>query len=318
MNVKKNGSVSLIAITIAGLGFAIPATAAPITYSYTTNIGFDPTGTIGAGGQNASQLVDELFGPGIGSTGSATLTGSFTYDNTTPQFDGNSRSAGYADAITNATVNFDSTNTAQANIDTIRNNLSSSSVGFNALSNGGFCGGQLVCESVGIPFVPTGNMVQVVNDTNFQITGPDGTVQFTPRDALSFSLGGTDSDEDFSPAISTDTFGDVFVNSVGVTLISEQSLDFFDSVALPENLSFLDNTNLQSSIFSIDFSGPNIPGGFSLEGILAAVENGGMDGDGGGPNQPPAVSVPEPGSLGILTLGLLGLLGFKARQSRKS
>jgi hypothetical protein len=51
------------------------ASAAPVTVSYSATLGFDPLATVGVGGQNAGTLINELFGPEIGSTGTATLTG---------------------------------------------------------------------------------------------------------------------------------------------------------------------------------------------------------------------------------------------------
>ncbi|GAB3683221.1 hypothetical protein GCM10028792_32190 [Salinisphaera aquimarina] len=304
--------VFLAAIAISGV-----ATGAPIKYSYSTSIGFDPSSTVGAGGENAAQLVDELFGPGIGSTGSATLSGSFTYNNAAPQFDGNNASAGYI-AITDANVSLGGTS-ARANIDTIRANSSTSSVGFNAVG-GGFCGSELGCQSVGLPHVATGNVVQVTNDTEFQIVNTGGTVEFTPRDALSFSIGGTDVQADFGPALSTETFGDVSVDLVSIGLISQQSPDFFDSVALPQDLSFLDDTDLEASIFEIVFSGPSLLDVFTLQGAITELANGDLDDetvDGDLPGGPGATDVPEPGSLFTLAFGLAWLVAFVAVRRRQ-
>ncbi|ADJ27830.1 hypothetical protein [Nitrosococcus watsonii] len=56
---------------------AAPSFAVPLTVSYGAIIGFDPTATVGTGGENAQTLIDELFGTGIGSTGLVSVTGSF-------------------------------------------------------------------------------------------------------------------------------------------------------------------------------------------------------------------------------------------------
>lgn len=149
------------------LAIAAPftASAAPVTVSYSAIIGFDPSATVGVGGQNAATLIDELFGPGIGSKGSATLTGVFTYETTTPAFNSNNRSAGYVNAITGASAAIGHS-TVTADIGEIAANATTSEVGYNTNPSSGFCGGREECAAAGLAFTPTGNMVQAVNDSN--------------------------------------------------------------------------------------------------------------------------------------------------------
>ena len=66
--------------TLLVLAIPLSTNAAPIIVSYSATIEFDSSAAVGTGGQNAGILIDELFGAGIGSGGSATLTGMFTYE----------------------------------------------------------------------------------------------------------------------------------------------------------------------------------------------------------------------------------------------
>lgn len=136
---------------------ALPLTtnAAPVTVSYSATIGFTPSATVGVGGQNASILIDELFGSGIGSTGTATLTGVFTYESTTPAVNSNSRSAGYVNTITGATATI-GPSTVTADIAEIATNKATSEVGYNTNAVSGFCATQEECAGAGLAYTPTG------------------------------------------------------------------------------------------------------------------------------------------------------------------
>src|SRR5690349_7036356 len=110
-----------------GLSIPLSIHAAPVTVSYSATIGFDASATVGVGGQNAGMLIDELFGPGIGSTGTATLTGTFTYEDTTLAFNSNTNSSGYVNARTGAAATVGSS-TVNAVISEIAANAATSSI----------------------------------------------------------------------------------------------------------------------------------------------------------------------------------------------
>ncbi len=266
--------------------------AAVVTVSYTATIGFDPSATVGVGGQNAETLINELFGPGIGSTGKANLTGSFTYETNTLALNSNTQGAGYVNAITaaSATLNGSSVN---ADISEIALNAETSDIGYNTNPSNGFCGSREGCLAIGEPFTSTGNLVQVINDSNFFILRDGNRTDFFNRDAVSLSLGATDSDNEFSPKLVTPSFGDVFVDELGLLFVSDANRSLINSVEIPTTDTFVTSSEIETTILSLTFSGKNIPDGFTLEGELNDF----------------TTVVPVPAAIWFMGTGLLGLIG---------
>lgn len=281
------------------LAIAIPfsASAAPVTVSYSATIGFDPSATVGVGGQNAGKLIDELFGPGIGSKGTATLTGVFTYEATSPAFNSNNLGAGYVNAITGATVTVGHS-TVTADIGEIAANAATSTMGYNTNPSSGFCGDRESCAATGLAFTPTGNVVQVVNDSNFFLIQDGNRVNYFNRDAISLGVGYTDSDSNFSPLLSTPSFGDVNVHGVSFTLISDANRSLNDSVLLPDSPSFVTSSEVETSVIELVFSGPKLVNNFTLNGQLTGFTTS---------------PVPEPASWAMMMAGL-ALLGSQIRR----
>ncbi|SEL62758.1 FxDxF family PEP-CTERM protein [Nitrosovibrio tenuis] len=284
------------------LAVAIPLSthAAPVAVSYSATIGFNPSATVGVGGQNAGTLINELFGPGIGSTGTATLTGTFTYESNTPVFNINNRSAGYTNAITGATATIGAS-TVAADIHDIAVNAATSSIGYNTNPSGGFCGNREGCAAIGLAFTPTGNLVQAVNDSNFFILENGNRVNFFNRDAVSLSIGYTDSHSNFSPLLSTPSFGDINVHGLGLNLISNVNRSLVDSVLLPDSNSFVTSSEVETTLFELAFSGPGLNDNFTLSGQLTSFTTS---------------PVPEPETYAMLLAGL-GLVGFIARRRKQ-
>lgn len=284
------------------LAMAIPfsASATPVTVSYSATIGFNPSATVGVGGQNAGMLINELFGPGIGSTGSATLTGTFTYESTTPAFNINNRSAGYVNAITGATATI-GTPTVAANIHDIEANAATSDFGYNTNPSAGFCSDREGCAAFGLPFTPTGNVVQLVNNTDFSLLQNGNRVNYFNRDGVFLGIGSTDSDSNFSPLLSTSSFGDVNVHGLTLILISNASRSLIDSVLLPDSASFVTSSQVETSIFELVFSGPGLANNFILNGQLTNFTTS---------------PVPEPESWAMMMAGL-ALLGSRIRRLKK-
>lgn len=238
-----------------------------VTVSYTATIGFDPTSTVGVGGQNAETLIDELFGSGIGSTGTATLTGSLTYDTNTPAQNPNNRNAVYANGITaaRATLNGSSVN---ADISEITLNAATSEIGYNTNPSSAFCASREGCLSIGLAFTPTGNNVQVVNDADFHILNNGNRTDFFNRDGIGFSIGRTDSDNEFSPKLVTPSFGDVFVDGLGLSFISDENRSLIDNVLLPTSDSFVTSSEVETTILTLHLSSENFTDDFILRGKL--------------------------------------------------
>jgi hypothetical protein len=273
---------------LLALVMPLSANAAPVTVSYSATIGFDPSVTVGAGGQNAGTLINELFGSGIGSTGTARLTGTFTYESTTPAFNINNGSAGYTYAVTGATATIGAS-TVATDIHDIAANAATSSVGYNTNPSSSFCGSREGCAAVGLDFTPTGNIVQVIDNSNFFLIQNGNRVDFFNRDAIRLSIGFTDSPNNFSPFLSTTSFGDVNVHGLSLTLISDVNRSLNDSVLLPDSNSFVTSSNVETTLFELVFSAPEFTNNFTLEGQLTNFTTS---------------PVPEPESWAMLVSGL--------------
>lgn len=274
--------------------------AAPVTVSYSATIGFTPSATVGVGGQNASILIDELFGPGIGSTGTATLTGVFTYESTTPALNSNSRSAGYVNTITAATATI-GRSTVTADIGEIAANKATSEVGYNTNAVSGFCATQEECAVAGLAYTPTGNVVQVVNDSGFRLIQNGHSVSYFDRDAIYLATGFTDSHSDFSPLLSTPSFGDVNVHGLDLTLVSNASRSLVDSVLLPDSNSFVTSNQVDASFLRLVLSGPGLNNDFSLTGQLTSLITS---------------PTPEPATWAMFVGGLIFLISLIGRDRR--
>jgi hypothetical protein len=286
------------------LALAIPLStnAAPVTVSYSATIGFNPSATVGVGGQNAGTLINELFGPGIGSKGTATLTGVFTYESTTPALNSNSRSAGYVDTITGATATI-GRSTVTADIGEIAANKATSEVGYNTNAVSGFCATREECAAAGLAFTPTGNVVQVVNDSNFFLIQNGHSVNYFDRDAIYLATGFTDSHSDFSPLLSTPSFGDVNVHGLDLTLVSNAGRSLVDSVLLPDSDSFVTSDQVDASFLRLVFSGPGLKNDFTLSGQLTNFTTS---------------PVPEPASWAMFISGLIFVISVIGRNRRYS
>ncbi len=285
-----------------GLSLPLSIYAAPVTVSYSATIGFDPSATVGAGGQNASTLINELFGPGIGSTGAATLTGTFTYESTTPAFNSNNSSAGYANSITSATATI-GRSTVTANLSEISANAATSEVGYNTNAGSGFCETREECAVGGLAYTPTGNVIQVVNDSSFRIIQNQngGSSSYFNRDAIVLGIGLTDSNNNFSPLLSTPSFGNINVHGMQLTFISNASRSLIDSVSLPDSNSFVTSSQVETSLLGLTFSGPGLKNNFTLNGHLTDFTTS------------PA---PEPETYAMLLAGL-GIVSFLGRRKNK-
>ncbi len=256
--------------------------------------------TVGAGGQNASTLINELFGPGIGSTGAATLTGTFTYESTTPAFNSNNSSAGYVNAITSATATIGHS-TVTANISEIAANAATSEVGYNTNAGSGFCETREECASGGLAYTPTGNVLQINNDSSFRIIQNGGSATYFNRDAISVGVGLTDSNNNFSPLLSAPSFGDVNVNGLQLILVSDANRSLIDSLLLPDSGSFVTSSQVETSLLELTFSGLGLKNNFTLNGHLTDFTTS------------PA---PEPETYAMLLAGL-GIVSFLGRRKNK-
>ena len=293
----------LILGVLLSSGLSSTAYAATVSVEYTATIGFDPAGVIGVGGEATSEFIEALFGPGIGSTGSAEVTGRFTFDSATPAYNSNTRSAGYFDAITSAEISL-GTQTVVADLEEINANDATSGFGYNSNDYAGFCGNRVGCASIGQPFQPDGNRIQVINDSDFFILDDSGNREwFYGRDAAFLSLGDTASDNEFSPTLNIPVFGDVFVDSAVLFAISDRSASVLDSVDLPGDKSFLLDDGVETAVLRLTFDGPGLLNDLLLEGKANLTTKIVDD---------KVSAVPNPAALPLL-LSALGILAFRRK-----
>lgn len=294
-------AAKLVSATLFALALPLTTNAAPVTVSYSATIGFDPSATVGVGGQNAATLINEVFGPGIGSTGSALLTGVFTYEATTPALNSNISSAGYTNALTGAAAIMGSSK-ANADIAEITSNAATSLIGYNTNPSPLWCSTSITCALAGLAFTPTGNLVHMVNDTDFTVLGPAGSSNiYFDRDAIFLGIGYTASSSNFSPLLSTPSFGDVTVKGLNLLLISDADRSLNSSVLLPTSDSFVTSSEVETSTINITFSGPGLRNDFTLTGQLTDFTTS---------------PVPEPSTWAMFISGLLLVIGWISRNYR--
>lgn len=221
----------------------------------------------------------------------------FTYESTTPALNSNNLSAGYVNAITGATATIGQSKVT-ADISEIAANAATSSVGYNTNPSTGACAGLEGCAAVGLAFTPTGNVVQVVNDSDFFLIQNGNRVNYFNRDSIYLGIGYSDSHSNFSPLLSTPSFGDVNVHGLELNLISNASRSLIDSVLLPDSNSFVTSSEVETSILVLVFSGPGLKNNFALTGQLTNFT---------------ASPVPEPASWAMFVAGLIFVISLMGR-----
>lgn len=288
---------------LIALAIPLSTNAAPVAVSYSATIGFNPSATVGVGGQNAGTLINELFGSGIGSTGTAKVTGVFTYESTAPALNSNSRSAGYINAITGATATIGAS-TVTADIQDIAANAATSQIGYNKdPSSSIWCVSPGTCLQNNLTFAPTGNLIQVVNNSDFYLN-PNGTpAYYYDRDAIALAIGFTPGHSALFPRLSTPSFGDVNVQALSFILISTADKSLVDSVLLPDSASFVTSSEVESSLLTLVFSGPGLENDFTLTGQL---------------NNFTTSPIPEPASWAMFISGLIFVISLIGRNRRYS
>ena len=201
---------------------------------------------IGVNGQTFEDLFDELFGKDAVDTGEANLFGTFSWNTDVPPFVSNPRAAHYPNSIVGATVALGSAS-AQAVTNDIALNAQSSIVGHNTFP-GPSCGSLAACNTLNVPFTPTGNLFTVFNDEDFTlidfITG-EPQAGFS-RDAMSLALGLTDSSMNFTPTVPTIDFGQVAVRGVIFSFIATEDGSVKSSTAIPTVNTFPDFEDAES------------------------------------------------------------------------
>ena len=252
------------------------AKSATITFGYSATMLFDPDNVVGISAETVGEVLDSVVGEGVGSDGELMLVGTFSWDSNSPFFNSNSVHASYANAINGSTVSIGSS-TFTADIDEIAANSATSLVGANTDPTSSFCGSRVGCDAVNLRFTPTGNVVRVLNNANFVVrnilTGElIDTSSSLGRDALTFSLGFTDSVAEYFPAVSTQDFGPVNVGGVNMVFVSTSDALVFSDVSLPDAVNFPDLSGIEQVSITLDLNSTQlIEGRLALNGLVTEV-----------------------------------------------
>ena len=280
--------------------FSSLAHSAPVTFTFQTNLLFDPTLTVGGQGQTVADVFDAIYGSGIGATGEIQMSGSLTYDDSTPvnqQFaadDGSGGAGSFLAPITGLQLNIGGA-TVNANIASINanNNLSSQGVGIGEVdATPEFCFGDFAdCQAStpGLAMIRTSNAAGVINSAL-----PAGEA----RDTIVFGLGFTGAANDFTPALSVGAPnpGGVFVDSFTMLLQSKLSVSLVnDHTRLPSTNTAFNVSNFEFAQIGVGFRGTGIDG-FDALGFLSVPP-------------PEPVVVPVPAAVWLFVSGLVGLAG---------
>ena len=280
-----------------------PASADLITLDFSADLSFDPGATVAAGGINAADIIDEIYGAGFGSLGTVSITGSLTYDSNTSVFQqtqfGGATAANYLLPVTASQLTV-AGSTVNADIPLI-NGSPSSGLFETGVSPSGFCiGGTSIASCGPIPTVQTVNAALVADNSNVQVVGPNGSVQFTTRDTIAFVLGGAVASPEFAPAWGTGVVGDVYVEGLFLAVVGNPGENLWSSDALPNSPAFFDPNRIDATVLSIAFSGPNLTSPLVLQGDATRLDISTT------PNPTPT---PEPASLALAAGSLLLLAG---------
>ena len=245
------------------LGSAVAA-AQDTVFSYTANLDFNPSASLGVNTESGALLFardffNELVGPGVGDSGSLTVNGSFRWDTTTSVFNSNVFSAGYLNAITGATLSWGGV-TVAADVGGIQSSASSSIVGYNTDSSiDSACVTRAGCENIGLRFTPTGNTIAVFNDAVVfdvgDIDGMSSNANFV--DDIEFALGFTDSLNEFTPSIQTDSFGLINIGGLATTFEDTDAL-YLSGVSIPSASNFPILGELEAALIAVEFNGASL------------------------------------------------------------
>lgn len=278
-------SLSKVTLTCLFALFTSFAQSAPVTFNFQSTLMFDATQVVNAGGQTVGNVFDAIYGAGTGAAGQLSLSGSLTYDNSTPFYQTSTPvgNGNFLLPITGLQLSIGGI-AVNANIASINANNNSSVLGV-GITNELTCIGDLAGCAANQPGV---TMKQSSNSAligNSQV--PGGT------DSLFFILGGTGIANDFSPAFNAGGLGDVFVDGILLGFGSSSTPLWNSSTTLPGTNSFFDPATFEFSSVNVLFNGASIEA-FGTAGTLAPV--------------------PIPAAVWLFGSGLLGLVGVARRR----
>jgi len=271
--------------------------SAPVTFSFQSTLQFDSTLGVATGGQTVGDVFDAIYGAGTGAAGQVAITGSLTYDDSTPVFqqivvsNGNGQS-NFLAPITGLQLTIGGT-PVNANIVSINANNASSALGVGMDVASAFpdtCLGYLAdcaADFPGLAMTQTSNTAFISDNT--LSTG-------NARDTIIFGLGLTGIDNDFSPGLDTGALGlgNVFVDGFFLTLQGKPSTQLWSShTTLPGSNLPYDPANFDIASVGLLFNGSSI-NEFAASGTLSAV--------------------PIPATIWLFGSGLLGLIGIARRK----
>jgi len=258
------------ALAVGALLLGNIVNAKETTFTYTAVVEFSRSTFLGVSSEMgrpifAEEFFNEVVGPGVGSSGSFSVTGSFSWETSTPAFNSNALSAGYVNAITDSTLAWDGTGVS-ADINNIEFNASSSILGYNTNpSVDSACVTLAGCLNLGLQFTPTGNVIFAANDAEvFDVGDIDGTSGSSSNiDEFEFALGFTDSLNEFSPSIQTDALGEI---NVGGVIVSLEDLDavILSDVSIPSTTNFPTLDELESARVAVEFNGTDLISGRAI------------------------------------------------------
>ncbi|MGH9632611.1 MAG: hypothetical protein ACRD7E_30255 [Bryobacteraceae bacterium] len=303
LNLRSKSCVFLIVGLLLLAGCA-PAKASLITLDFSADLSFERDATVAAGGIEAEDVIDEIYGSAFGSLGTVSIIGSLTYESSTHVFQQNAFATGasaanYLMPITALQLTIGGS-TVNADMPLI-NGSSPSGLFVTGVSAGGFCHGGAVNAPCGaVPNVQTVNAGLVLDDSDVQIVGPGGAVEFTTRDTIAFVLGGAVVSPEFTPAWNTDIVGDVHVEGVFFGVVGNTGENLWDSTALPNSPTFFNPERIDATVLSLAFAGPNLISPLVLEGEASRLDVSAT---------PSPAPIPEPSSLMLVSGSVLLLAG---------
>lgn len=301
------GPCLLLAAALAGLAPS-KADAVAVSLNFDAEIAFTPGTIVASGGESLSDVLQQSFGIGP-SAATLPFSGTLVYESTTPPIAstaaGGGQTSGYVNTVTSLIMRLNGVDVL-TDIASINANSAAAKSGVVVIPG---AGGALVNGEIGGSTIEqfealfpndtyrSGNAALILNDSEVEVNGPNGTTEFATTDSLGFTVG-TTGDEAFGAGFAT-TAGLLSISSFALAAIGNGTLDLWPSAALPADNAFYDPVFLDTAIVAL---------ALELQGSLISLE--------GEISELSITPVPLPAAWWMLVSGLLAFVGFTRRGVR--
>lgn len=244
------------------------AVAETVSFTWAGTMQFQPNQVIPGG--TVGGLFAEFYGTNVAASGSVPVSGRITYTTATFPTVQNNVYIGIRDAISEMTLTLGPV-TVAADFPRIAIDPGSSGyVGF-AGPRGGFCSSVSDCRDSGIaPGPGWGNAIIVASGTS-QTTGNERDTRRLWGDGMMFGVGNTRVAADFTPSMTTSSYGQIAVDSVSLIVRSQPGQRFLNRLAFPHMRELVGTPAIERTVLTIRFEIPGLPNIAGFSGFVEQI-----------------------------------------------